>query len=261
MKIHALFLLMAIFACGVLLAQETSPQTPAQTPAQPQGQPPGPPTASDGRGQGRGGPGGGGGQFRGTAGEITEISGDTITLKAINGGSVKVKTTADTRFRKDFQTEAKFSDFKVGDFILVRGEPSGENQFTAQGIMLRPAGMQGDRQVMMAGPGGPLNPADMGKTFIVGEVLKIDGTTLTIRRPDRQEQQIEVDENTSFRKQRESITLPDIKVGDTVMGRGALKDGTFVPATLNVVDPQMLQRMMQFQKGAAPAQQSPPAPK
>jgi len=239
MKTRALFFLMAIFFCGSLLAQETAPPPPP-SPCQP--------PAGQGQGRTRGQEGG---QFRGIAGQITEISGDTITLKDMNGNIVKVKTTADTRFRKDFQTEGKLSDFKVGDFIIVRGEPTGDNQFTAQGIMLRPAGMQGG-QMMLSGPGGPMNPADLGKTFIIGEVLKIDGTTLTICRVDRQEQQIEVDENTSFRKQRESITLPDIKPGDTVMGRGALKDNVFVAATLSVVDPAALQRFQQMLGGPPP---------
>ena len=55
-----------------------------------------------------------------------------------------------------------------------------------------------------------------------------------------QDQTIEVDENTSFRKQGESITLPDIKVGDKVFGRGEMKNETFVPQVLNVGDlPQM----------------------
>ena len=34
----------------------------------------------------------------------------------------------------------------------------------------------------------------------------------------------------------ESITLADIKVGDTVVGPGALKNGMFVPTQLGVMD-------------------------
>ena len=34
----------------------------------------------------------------------------------------------------------------------------------------------------------------------------------------------------------ESITLADIKVGDTVAGQGALKNGVFVPTELGVMD-------------------------
>src|SRR5205085_12404335 len=94
-------------------AQQTAPQAPGHnaSPDEPRVRMRGP----------------GGGQFRGTAGEITEISGDTITLKAMTGNTVKVKVTSDTRFRKDMNTDGKLSDFKVGDVIIVRGEPSGEN--------------------------------------------------------------------------------------------------------------------------------------
>jgi len=95
--------------------------------------------------------------------------------------------------------------------------------------MSRPA----NGRFMMGGEG-------MGTRFIAGEVKAIDGTKLTIHRIDDQDQAIEVDENTSFRKQGESITLPDIKVGDRVFGRGEMKNGTFVPQVLNVGDfPQM----------------------
>lgn len=84
----------------------------------------------------------------------------------------------------------------------------------------------------------------MGKTIVVGEVKSIDAPKLTIQRSDGVEQTIEADESTSFRKGRdESITLPDIKAGDTVFARGELKNGVFVPAAINVVDPQMARRM------------------
>ena len=34
----------------------------------------------------------------------------------------------------------------------------------------------------------------------------------------------------------ESITLADVKVGDTIVGPGALKGGVFVPTQLTVID-------------------------
>ena len=67
----------------------------------------------------------------------------------------------------------------------------------------------------------------MGKKYILGTVKAINETKLTIARTDGQTQDIEVDENTSFRKSRDSITLPDIKVGDFVMGRGEIKKHPF----------------------------------
>ena len=76
---------------------------------------------------------------------------------------------------------------------------------------------------------------------------------------DGVDQTIEADENTSFRRGggrfgtgaggpggsagAESITLPDIKVGDTILARGELKNDVFVPSAINVVDPEMARRM------------------
>jgi hypothetical protein len=81
-------------------------------------------------------------------------------------------------------------------------------------------------------------PEDNGKTYIFGEVASIDGTKLTIKKPDNSEQVIEVDDDTSFRNERrESITLAEIKVGDLVRGQGALKNGVFVPKELHTGRP------------------------
>jgi hypothetical protein len=56
----------------------------------------------------------------------------------------------------------------------------------------------------------------------------------------------------------ESITFADMKVGDTVAGRGALKNGMFVPTELGVMDPAAMGRRRQrgtdgSGTGAAPA--------
>jgi len=84
----------------------------------------------------------------------------------------------------------------------------------------------------------------MGKTIVVGDVKSIDPPKLTVSRTDGVEQTIEADENTSFRRGRdESITMPDIKAGDTIFARGELKNGTFVPTAVNVVPPEMARRM------------------
>jgi hypothetical protein len=52
----------------------------------------------------------------------------------------------------------------------------------------------------------------------------------------------------------ESITFADVKVGDTVAGRGGLKNGTFVPTELGVMDPAAVgQRRRRAEGGAAAA--------
>lgn len=212
-------------------------------PAAPQEQQPSPQQQGQWRGRGPRG------NFQGTGGTITAIEGDTITIKTMDGKQATVKVTPETRYRRDRQ-EAKLSDFKVGDVVMVRGEPSGENTWTAQGVMSNQNMAQG--MMMMR--------EEMGKKIIAGEVTKIDGTSLTINRPDGQTQVIQVDETTSFRNaRRESITLADIKVGDRVFGRGELKDGVFVPAVLNVGAPGEM-RMMRREGTGGPGQNPPPPP-
>src|SRR5438270_3657989 len=191
----------------------------------------------------RPGPGGGRrGQFagQGTAGNITAINGDTLTLKTLSGTET-VKVTGDTMFRRDREA-AKLADFKVGDTVFVMGDKSGET-WTARMVASR--------------TGGPMmNPDDLGKKFIIGEVTKIDGTKITIKRPDKQEQTIEVDDDTSFRNsRRESVTLADVKVGDRIGARGSVKDGIFVPAVLTVGLPDR----MTMVGGPNDEQASPPA--
>ncbi len=168
---------------------------------------------------------------QGVGGTISEMKSDGFTVKTMEGKTVTVKVTGETRFRKDRQP-AKLSDFKPGDTVIVGGEPAGENTWTARFVASRG---QMDPQALREG---------MGKQFIAGEVKAIDGTKLTIARPDGVTQTIEVDENTSFRKGREeSITLPDIKVGDHVFGRGQVNaEGTFVPQVLNVGGMRMMMR-------------------
>jgi hypothetical protein len=86
--------------------------------------------------------------------------------------------------------------------------------------------------------GGAFKPEEMGSKYILGTVKAIDKTRLTIARTDGKSQEIEVDGNTTFRRSQQSITFPEIKVGDFVMGRGELKNNIFVPRTLNVGPPQ-----------------------
>ncbi|MFL6439166.1 MAG: DUF5666 domain-containing protein [Terriglobales bacterium] len=182
---------------------------------------------------GQQGRGFGGREFRGAFGQITEISGSTLKIKLRDGSIGTVNTTNDTRFRKE-REQAKLSDFKVGDTVAVRGDSTADKTWTAQMVSLAPSRTAMEERMKAA----------MGKTMVVGEVKSIDAPKLTILRSDGVEQTIEADENTSFRKGRgESITMPDIKVGDTVFARGELKNNVFVPAAINVVDPEMARRL------------------
>jgi len=164
--------------------------------------------------------------FQGIRGTITAISKNQVTLKTAEGKTVTINVSGDTSFRKDSQP-AKLEDFKVGDMVVAGGEPAGENAWNARFLAIR-------------GGGGPQMRDALGKRVIAGEIKAIQGTSLTILRVDGETQTIAVDENTSFRKQGESITLADFKPGDHVFGRGELKNGIFVAAVLNWGELQMV---------------------
>jgi outer membrane lipoprotein SlyB len=163
-------------------------------------------------------------------GTITAVNGQTLTIKNPDGHNVTVTVTDTTRFMKDRQP-AKFGDFKVGDMAMVRGRSTGTDAWEAEFLGSRSAGSGGPGAFSQGG-----FAQDLGKKFIVGEIKSIDGLRLTIARPDGETQTIAVDENTSFKKEGESITLADFKAGDHVFGPGEVKDGTFVASRLMIGD-------------------------
>jgi hypothetical protein len=175
------------------------------------------------------------------AGKVTTVGTDSLVVVPLIGGGepVTVKVSDSTRVFKERQP-IKLSEIKPDDVVFARGElKSGSMQAVMVGVV-NPQMIQRMEQGGPGGPGGPgsINREDMGKKFIAGEVKAIAETKLTIARPDGQTQDIEVDENTSFKRGKESITLPDIKAGDFVRGPGELKDGVFVAKELMVGRPQ-----------------------
>ena len=188
-------------------------------PANPPSQDQGPPAAQDAPREGRRPPG--------VAGTLVAIEGNTLTIKTRDGQSVQVTVSDKTQYRKNREA-ASLADFKVGDMVFVGGTKTADNAWQADMVGARTRG---------EGPGPGNFRDEMGKRFIAGEVKSINGTQLTILRPDGVSQTISVDEETSFRKDGESITLADFKPGDHVFGRGEVKNGTFVPATLNLGEP------------------------
>ncbi len=165
------------------------------------------------------------GHRRGTGGTITAIASGKITIKTIDGKSDEIILDDQTQFHVDRQP-AKLNDFKVGDAVLVRGEDNGSDQWHAE-LVAKRSNNTGENEFREA----------LGKKFIVGEIKAINGLQLTILRPDGVAQTIAVDENTSFHKQGESVTLADFNVGDKVFGRGEMKSDIFVPAVLGWGDP------------------------
>lgn len=162
-------------------------------------------------------------------GTISEVKDGVITIKTSEGKTLTVKTSADTRFVGKDRTPIAIKDLKVGDSVMAGGQPAGEGAIEARMVALL------DEEAVKRMKDAQAN---MGKTMIAGEVKEIKETNITVLRPDGQTQVIAVDENTSLKKQGESITLADIKAGDRISGPGELKDGVFVAKEIRVGMPQ-----------------------
>ena len=194
-------------------------------------------------------------------GKISSITNGSLVLATQDGQTVTVKLTGDTQFRKDRQPAA-IADFKVGDMVAVRGDANSDHTVTARVINARTGGPEGRG----GGPGGPgagggAAMGTLGKDYVVGEVKSIEAPKLTILRPDNVSQTIELNENTSLRKGRESITMADIQVGDHVMARGAAQNDVFVPKGVMVMNPEQWKRMQEMRNAnggsTAPASGAP----
>jgi hypothetical protein len=198
-------------------------------------------------------------------GKVTAATKDSITVAPMTGGEpVTIKVGESTRVMKERQS-AKLEDIKVDETVFARGKLNGNTMEAAIVGVVNPEMVQ--RLQQGGGPGGMggfnregFNREDLGKKFIAGEVKAINETKITIARPDNQTQDIEVDENTSFKKRGESITLADIQVGDFVRGPGELKDGVFVAKELMVGRPRMMINGGEGTEQKKPDGQTPPAP-
>ncbi|HEY2823461.1 MAG TPA: DUF5666 domain-containing protein [Candidatus Acidoferrum sp.] len=186
-------------------------------------------------------------------GKITALHDGSIDVLDTNGDTISVKFNGQTQFRKDRQP-AKRTDFKVGDIILVRGQEAADHHsWTAEVVAARSlnGGGQGGRGGFGGGQGGGRNgfqqqAGTLGKDYVAGEIKTVDAPKLTVLRSDNVTQTLELNEDTSMRKGRESITMADIQAGDHVFARGAVENNVFVPKTIVVIGPEQWKRMQEF---------------
>ncbi len=181
---------------------------------------------------------------RPTFGKITAIRDGAIDVATPDGQTVTVKLTGQTEFRKD-REPAKVTDFKVGDMVMVRGDENVDHSITARVVGSRTGGPGG-----FGGPGGGggRQMGTLGKDYVVGEVKAIDAPRLTVLRPDNVTQTLELNEETSLRKGRDSITMADVQVGDHVVARGAMEKDVFVPKGVMVMSPEQWKRMQEMRE-------------
>ncbi len=198
-----------------------------------------------------GGPGGG----RGILGAVTEVTGEHFTVKTEAGELYTVHYSVNTRIMKqppgsgkrgapgggrdagsprDPEAEMermqplpiKPVEIKVGDFVTAGGEMDAANRsIGAVFVLLVDAESARQMREMQA---------NFGKTWLAGRITAMDGTRITIEGAiDHSRHAIDVDENTSFRRRREPITLADMHVGDQIRTEGAPQSGVFLAKSLN----------------------------
>lgn len=218
---------------------------------------------ADGYGQ-RGGRSVGGGMGmglgRGLIGTVTEVAAGHYTVKTDTGEIYIVHFSVNTRIMKQVAGQRgsgqgrgngqgagggvargegagrggnppesiKPTDIKVGDAIAAMGEiDSAAKSVGAIGILQLDPERAKQMEEMQA---------NYGKTWIMGKVTAIDEVKVTLLGSiDNAAHAFVADENTTFRKRREPITLTDIQVGDIVRADGAIKDGTFTATSVNVM--------------------------
>ena len=238
MKIQFVSAIVLSLALGVAHAQDAGVIPQSQDPGSGQGQ--------------RGGRGGGWGMMgagRGTMGTVTGVAADHYTVKTDSGETYTIHFSANTRIVKQQPgmrerggngggmgnggnppQPIKPADIKVGDAIAAMGEvdATAKSVGAVAVVQLDPERARQMREMQ----------ANYGKTWLVGKVTAVDGVRITLEGSvDKTAHAVVADENTTFRKRREPITLADVQAGDMVRVEGAVKDGAFLATTVAVMGP------------------------
>jgi hypothetical protein len=185
------------------------------------------------------------GEGRGTVGTVTAIAADHFTIRTELGETYTVHFSVNTRILKQApgqgrgqrQAEGgdrtqpvsiKATDIQVGDAIAAGGEVDGAAKSIGAVMILL---IDPERAKQMRAM-----EANYGKTWLMGRVTAINELRVTLEGgPDKAAHAFVADENTTFRKRREPITLADIQIGDRLHVEGAVKDGAFVATTVSVM--------------------------
>src|SRR5246127_369623 len=226
-------LLLLSFAVASMTGTVYAPLAGAQTPqSEAEQAPAGPPSTMQAGPEGtrRGGEGRG----RGVFGKISAIQSGSIELTGQDGTKFSFKVTNSTEFRKERQP-AKISDFKVGDTVAVRTNQDSGNASGATAVMIVAVPAGGFAGRGGGGSGQFMMQGTMGKDYVVGEVKSVDAPKLTIVRVDKVTQTLQLNEDSTLRRGRESITMADIQPGDHVFARGAVASDVFVPKNLMLI--------------------------
>src|SRR5579863_7497695 len=161
------------------------------------------------RGQGRG-PAAQGEMAGGT---ITSVGVDRIEIKKQDGTAQVVMVNDQTHYRQG-QQEIQMEDLKPGDHVFVRGKMNDNKEFVALNVR-----RVTEEQMQRFQAGGERTG---------GQIVSIDGNQLKVQNQRQGEKVVLVNDQTTFMKDGQPITLKDLRVGDRIFAMGKETDGKFV---------------------------------
>jgi hypothetical protein len=166
------------------------------------------------------------GKGNGVRGTVTAAAANRFTIRTDEGDTYQVLYGPNTRLVKDRQP-IEASDIHLGDMLIAGGLVDAKAK-TVGAVLLLDVDAEQVRKAR----------AGFGNTWVAGKVTAIHELRITIERAgDKQAQTVAVDENTSFRKRREDVTLADIQVGDFISVQGQKHADTLLATTLQIMTP------------------------
>lgn len=154
----------------------------------------------------------------------TGKSDGSYAVKTDSGQPWRVLYGVNTRFLKG-RDPSRPAEIQAGDMIFAAGNLDEKKKTIGAAVLIDvPA-----EEIRKAREG-------LGKTWAAGKITGIAGTRIQVHRLDGVEQSIAVDENTSFKERRDSVTLADLRLGQGFRAEGHVANGIFTATTLTVFD-------------------------
>ncbi len=149
-------------------------------------------------------------------GTITSVGVDRIEVKRMNGEAQTILVGDDTRItegRRENEKKLGLEDLKPGDMVMAMGQPNNEKEFVASAVRR-------------------ITPEEIARfqsgDRAFGQIVSIDGNEIKIHNQYRGDTTVVVNDQTSFTKDEQSITLKDLKAGDRIFASGKETDGKLV---------------------------------
>lgn len=155
-------------------------------------------------------------------GQVTKIEGQEIELTTRSGDPAVVRTDDDTVFHIPGVDDPGIDDIAVDNLILVGGTQNEDGSWQAILILV---------------------PREMARRLrLAGEVIEIEGATLTLETRGDRQPTLRTDDETVFRVPGvEEPGLEDVHVGDRVLAAAETRDGDLYAVQV-AVPPEGMQR-------------------